>query len=211
MGIEFFVGTIEDIYEDDDIGVTIRRMLVELCGTEVPLGTGEGFFSSGQAMKCDMGWSWWNKLKQTARSVVGQPCRTIEETYAWSAIFVDSRIPPSIIWPDGEETQSVAEPVYAEDPEVQTQITQLVNENGCPPEIRLAMQVFDLRGLHSDLCRVASALGHHTDEQSMIDLGRTYTSDDDRIDDDPDIQCLAHALAATNAALRLNSPLWFIK
>lgn len=232
MGINFRSGHPTDVYEAE-MASRVARMLVEHAGAKAPLGTpGESF-----SLPDEMGWSWWRSLQEHAANQLGSSgAPQIQATDAWNAAYVDANITRLVLWPDGPPRAAGSAPQFqavvtskpsllerlrgfvglgsaqhAPPPGLQAAMDQMFAELGPRAGEHGSLQVGNLRALMMELNQLLGRLGVEPNQASVHALLDTYAKSDDRIDDDPEIQCLCHAWLTATHALARRSPLWLIK
>ncbi len=232
MGLNLRAGNYQELFDPDDSLIT--AMLRSHLGQDVPLG------EHGHTMELgdEMGWSWWNQLKDLAREQLGEgACPQIHATDAWNAVYIDAPINRMVLWADGKPAKDrpltstrttdlkpastwrrllrrvglERKPSKAPDDAIARIMDHLVEANGARAEERGALQVGNLRLLMAELGQLLGCIGVEATPQAVEALRRSYSDTDDRCDDDPGIQCLCHAWLTGSFALANRTPLWLIK
>lgn len=225
MGFNFQVGHPRDVFEDEHAAL-VERDLVQRFGDRV--GTPESHF----CLDDELGWPWWRDLQNLAAETL-ENADHIHAVDAWMGVYLDhDRDERVLIWPDGE-------PEEAEDPRpvrviqrswfqrlltrlglsrdgaalsmAESMLNDMIKANGPREGENGALQVGNLRRLKAELDALLESLGVDPTTEAVEATRMVYSEDDDRVDDDPAIQCLCHAWLTADRALRQGAPMWLLK
>lgn len=186
-------------YEDD--GQRVSAKLRETFGPGVPLGDA----STQYRYDRELTWAWWKMLRQFARARVETPLRHLDAVDAWRGVYLDVEPERTVLWIDPADRER-----EGMDAGATGMLAKMQRRYGAREGERHALQVGSLRGLIGDLETVLSVIGCPATYEAVRALQASYEVEE-RIDEDPEIQCLADAWIAARFALDHNSPLWLIK
>ncbi len=234
MGINFQSGHPCDVYEAE-YGARIGSLLQNELGHGVPLGIPGKLF----CLDDQLGWSWWNEMRRLASDKLPEnDIEQISAVDAWQGVYLDKNIDRVLLWPDGnpdrkDMNKSVG---FAIDvvqqswflqkliklgirkapsvPPVSTTeaaMEEMTARCGARPGEGKALQVGNLRKLKSELDALLQSIGTDSNATAVTKLMQSYAEDDDRVDDDPEIQCLCHAWLTATHAIENKAPLWLVK
>jgi len=232
MGFNFQAGTPKDVFEQDHADRVTRELQTHL-GIDVPLGEGIPIF----CLNDELGWSWWSELQAFASDQLGSKhSRQINALDAWQAVYIDSDVDRIVVWPDeppknkpGVVTVAASGPQAPRSfltglsrllgfhrkqhvpAEISNAAMGMLNAYGPDVDERGGLQVGNLRLLMNELEALLRLIPVIPEESEVEQCMRSYSEDDNRIDDDPAIQCLCHAWLTARYALRNGVPLWLIK
>ena len=231
MGINFPAGHPRDVFTHDYADKVVRQFRQSFV-TDVPLGTPGRCF----CLEDEMGWSWWSCMQRFAAEKLGASgARQIAAVDAWLGVYLDTDVERVILWPEGMPAPGEAdEPKLVgniasggswisrilrrlgrRDPGLPTKpeaaIREMMAAHGARPGERRALQVGNLRVLTTELAAVLEAIGVDRTEAAVDALRRSYAQCEDRVDDDPEIQCLCHARLTASHAAAQRVPLWLVK
>ena len=228
MGINFIAASPWSLFEDESEKY-IQALRTEV-SESVPLGRDVPEF----IMPDEMGWSWWSALQTLAEERLGKEgCAQICAVDAWAGVYVDAALDRKLIWLNGkpDKPKQVRVSVHQRPlpwyrrplkwiglapkpelpPEIERMMTEMVQQCGARQGEQGAFQVGNIRQLHTELTNLVSLLGHEATQESIEQLHRSYLEDDDRVDDDPEIQCLCHAWLTSRYAIEQGVPMWLLK
>lgn len=228
MGFNFVAASPWMMYEEEWANKQARALLSEV-SESIPFGKDAPDF----VMPNEMGWSWWSQLQVLAADRLGKEGSTqIRAIDAEEGVYVDANIDRVLIWPNGKPENAEHSrpslvlpktPWYRRPlqwlglasksdmpPEVERMLIEMIENCGARQGERGALQVGNLRLLHSELSDLATQLGYETTLDAMNNLLQSY-SNDERYEEDIEIQCLCHAWLTSKHAIDHGVPMWLLK
>ena len=229
MGFNFQAGHPTRVYREG-VGARVVSLIHSEIGASVPLGDDK---ADPFVVMDELGWSWWSDLQSFAVDKLGESqARQISAVDAWNGVYLQAEVDRVLLWPDGkpqEPSQPRIRVVHKQgDPwhqrllrflklkrkDVHGDILQALqamrDAYGARAGETGALQVGSLVSLKSELDGLLEAIGIESTEAAVEARRSHYADSQDRMDDDPHIQCLCHAWLTADYAITHGSPLWLI-
>tara|TARA_Y100001933_G_scaffold226024_1_gene239730 strand:+ start:633 stop:1337 length:705 start_codon:yes stop_codon:yes gene_type:complete len=234
MGFNFLAAGIEEIMGPSDADSLASLIRANVPGDPPISKPGFEF-----CMRDEIGWSWWSELQQHAAQRLGDDrVQALLAVDAWTGAYLDVDCDRLLLWPDGEpdgdgsEGQPTIEVLghrpasffsrilrllgigratdAEPDPEIRGMLDAMVSNFGARDGESGAFQIASLPRLIGEL---DGLLRHEDIEVNEESVRRTLAEyeNDDRIDDDPHIQCLCHAWLTARVASDNACPMWLLK
>lgn len=232
MGFNFQAGHPQDIFGEQEAQSIIAKLSAAI-DPPPPFGDPDAYY----CLNDEIGWPDWSDLQVLAREQLGdEKCTQICNIDAWYGVYVDSKVdrilvprvatkeefrayPPKLV-PHSLTKENLLQRILRRiglrkrvtlSDEFISELQGMVDAFGARDGEQGAMQVGNLRSLNDELESLIAALGYQVSEDAIERLRRSYVEDDDRVDEDPAIQCLCHAWLTAQHAIRNKCPLWLIK
>ncbi|MFO0860557.1 MAG: hypothetical protein U0570_08365 [Phycisphaerales bacterium] len=228
MGINFESGCVAEVAAEEEVE-RLSSLLRQGVRADVPLGLPGNHFCH----QSEMGWSWWHRLKQHADERLGSAgAKHIMAVDAWFGVYVDApiervtlRLNPEPSEPEASAIAPVWRPTVVDrlrmaiglapktrsaDHVAYESLNRMFREFGPRPGERAVLQVSNLRGVLQEANRLLEQNGTACEQAAVESLLATY-DDNERMEDDPQIQCLCHLWLTGTHALRYEQPMWLVK